>query len=193
MNDRHDRNTISNNTIQNSNVSIGDGAKQTLQPTPQHEQERSYQASSPPKQSNISPAGKPRIFLSHSSKDTAFSARLAQELYQAHGYDVWHDIERLNGGDAWWKRIQQELTARFVFLVVLSPDAVASRWVNDEIAIAWEQKNSATGKRIIPLLYRECQRSAELKTLHYISFLPPRSYQEALHQLMQAIGVPTSS
>jgi len=179
MSDKQDQNTISNNTIQHSNVSIGDGAKQTIQ--------------APSQPLEPSPTSVPRVFLSHSSKDDAFSARLAQDLYRALKYDVWYDKEHLSGGDVWWNRIQQELTARFVFLVVLSPDAVVSRWVNDEIAIAWEQRTSVKGKRIIPILYRECERSAELKTLHHVSFLPPKDYQEAFYELIRAINTPTSS
>ena len=47
MGNSNDRNTIAGNNIQHSNVNIGDGARQVIQPAPQSEQEVSYPAFSP--------------------------------------------------------------------------------------------------------------------------------------------------
>ena len=47
MGNSNDQNTIAGNNIQHSNVNIGDGARQVIQPTPQSEQEVSYPAFSP--------------------------------------------------------------------------------------------------------------------------------------------------
>ena len=191
MGNSNDRNTIAGNNIQHSNVTIGDGARQVIQPTPQSEQEVSYPAFSP-KQSEISPTQTPWIFLSHSSRDNEFCVHLAKDLYQALGDDVaavWYDIEGLNGGNVWWHRITQELTARSIFIVVLSPDAVVSGWVKDEIAMAWRQRNSPAGKLIIPVLYRRCNVPEDLAILQIISFLPPKQYRVAFNELLKAIGV----
>src|SRR5437588_12045142 len=94
----------------------------------------------------------PRIFVSHSSKDNDFGLKLVQDLRHALGDDtaVWYDASGgLVGGAAWWHKIVEQLTAREVFIVILSPEAMSSPWVRDEITLAWMQKNSATGKRII--------------------------------------------
>src|SRR6266571_3673533 len=102
----------------------------------------------------------PRIFVSHSSQDDDFGTRLVENLRSALGGEtaVWYDSRGgLRGGDDWWPKIVKELTACNVFIVVLSPDAMASPWVNDEINLAWRQKNSPTRMRIIPVLYRPCQ------------------------------------
>ncbi len=186
MENKNSGHNISHNNFENTNVSFGDGAKQTVYTTPQYVQEKSTPSAFPPNTADLSRTGKIQIFLSHSSKDTAFSARLAQDL-NTRGYDVWHDIERLNGGDAWWNKIKQELTARSHFIVVLSPDAIVSRWVNDEIAIAWKQRDPAMGKHIIPILYRICEVPVDLDLLQYVSFLPPISYEVALSNLLQSI------
>jgi tetratricopeptide (TPR) repeat protein len=134
-----------------------------------------------------------QIFVSHSHKDNDFGIRLVQDLKALLGDDaVWYDITGgLRGGDAWWRKITKELTARPVFLVVLSPDAVESPWVNDEIDMAWHQKNSKSGKRIIPLLHRSCDVRNDLKSLHVISFLSPKTYEAAFEELLKALGLAT--
>jgi hypothetical protein len=46
---------------------------------------------------------------------------------------VWYDARGgLQGGDTWWPKIVKELTERNVFILLLSPDAMKSKWVNDE-------------------------------------------------------------
>lgn len=137
--------------------------------------------------------GRPtHIFISHSHADNAFGVRLAEDLRRALGDErsVWYDVSGgLHGGDAWWRKIVQEIAARPLFLVVLSPDAMESRWVNDEIDLAWNLKNTPEGKTIIPVLFRECQPRADLLTRHIISFLPPRAYEAALAETLAALGV----
>ena len=138
----------------------------------------------------------PRIFISHSSQDNDFGSKLAQDLRHVLGDDtaVWYDISGgLQVGDAWWRTIVKELTARPVFIVILSPYAVASPWVNDEIDLAWRQKNSPARLRIIPVLYRPCQARYELYNLQMVSFLPPKPYQEAFNELLMALGLPPSN
>src|SRR5207245_3564621 len=118
-----------------------------------------------------------RIFVSHSSKDEKFCLQLVEDLRRVLKDDdaVWYDARGgLHGGDTWWRKIVAELTTCDVFIVVLSPDAVESPWVNDEIDLAWRQKNSPARLRIIPVLYRPCQARYELYNLQMISFLPPK-------------------
>ncbi len=84
-----------------------------------------------------------RIFISHSHIDNEFGTRLAQDLRRVLGDEsaVWYDVPGgLHGRDTWWEKILEELTARKVLIVVLSPEAVLSPWVRDEINLAWSQK-----------------------------------------------------
>jgi len=139
----------------------------------------------------------PRIFVSHSHQDNTFGFQLVADLRAAIGADedtVWYDARGgLHGGDAWWRTIEAEITARPVFIVVLSPDAVASPWVNDEIDLAWRQKNTPTGKLIIPLLLRPCDVRPSLQTLHITSFVAPRPYTDALAELLATLKLPPST
>lgn len=135
----------------------------------------------------------PRIFVSHSHKDNDFGLKLVQDLRQALGDDtsVWYDAKGgLHGGDLWWDKIKEELKSRYVFLVVLSPDALNSPWVQDEIRIAWKQKNAPGGKHILPVLHRSCEVPDDLDTLHVISFLSPKIYEDAFNELLTALGLP---
>jgi formylglycine-generating enzyme required for sulfatase activity len=133
-----------------------------------------------------------RLFISHSHADNEFGVRLADDLRRALGDEqaVWYDASGgLHGGDAWWRKIVQEIAARPIFVVVLSPDAMESRWVNDEIDLAWNLKNTPGGKTIIPVLHRACEPRADLRTRHIISFLAPRPYKAALAETLAALGV----
>lgn len=151
------------------------------------------------------PSPLPRIFVSHSHKDNEFGLRLVADLRSALGGDesaVWYDAAGgLSGGSAWWRRIRTELTERDTFLVILSPDALASPWVNDEIDLAWKQKNATgdgtggtsggRGKRIVPVLYRPCRVREDLALLDNttVSFLPPVSYEAAFAYLLDVLGI----
>ncbi|MGH2502366.1 MAG: TIR domain-containing protein, partial [Ktedonobacterales bacterium] len=133
-----------------------------------------------------------RVFISHSHADNDFGVRLAEDLRRALGDEqsVWYDVSGgLHGGDAWWRKIVQEIAARPIFVVVLSPDAMESRWVNDEIDLAWNLKNTPEGKTIIPVLYHACEPRADLRTRHIVSFLEPRTYAAALAETLAALGV----
>src|SRR5712691_6379757 len=132
----------------------------------------------------------PRIFMSHSHLDNAFVTRLAQDLRRALGDEsaVWYDILGLHGGDTWWEKIVEELMAREVFLLVLSSDAMNSRWVRREINMALNENKS-----ILPVLHRDCSIRPDLKILQIITFLAPKSYEVALREVLVALGLPTGA
>ena len=80
-----------------------------------------------------------RIFVSHSHLDNDFGTKFAQDLRRALNDEsaVWYDVlGGLLGGETWWEKIVEELSARDVFIVVLSPDAMNSHWVRQELNIA---------------------------------------------------------
>jgi len=134
----------------------------------------------------------PRIFTAHSHEDNDFGAKLVQDLRRVLGEDtsVWYDTAGgLRGGDSWWRKIVEELTSRNFFIVILSPDAMASKWVDAEIDLAWRQNSSEDGRRIIPVLYRQCKIRDDLATLQVISFLPPKTYDAAFNELLIALGL----
>lgn len=75
-----------------------------------------------------------RVFISHASKDSDFAERLAGDLRRA-GADVWLDATHIGQGN-FVQRINEAINARDVLILVLTPDALTSRWVPDEMDAA---------------------------------------------------------
>src|SRR5437588_112759 len=129
-----------------------------------------------------------RIFVSHSHLDNDFGTRLAQDLRRVLNDEdaVFYDVlGGLHGGETWWEKIVEELTARDVFLLVLSPDAMNSLWVRREINIALNKN-----KLILPVLYRTCAIRADLEIIQIISFLAPKPYETAFREVLIALNLP---
>src|SRR5205823_13064249 len=116
-----------------------------------------------------------RIFVSHSHLDNDFGTRLTQDLRRVLNDEsaVFYDVlGGLHGGETWWEKIVEELSARDVFLLVLSPDAMNSLWVRREINIALNKN-----KLILPVLHRPSTIRADLEIIQIISFLAPKPYE----------------
>jgi hypothetical protein len=129
------------------------------------------------------------MFISHSQADNVFGVKLAEDLRAVAGDPtvVWYDsVGELYAGDSWWNNIVSEISERPIFLVIWSPDAKDSKWVNDEISLAWRLKNGPAGKVIIPLIYRKCELRPDLKTLQTLSFVRPEEYKDSLRALIDA-------
>jgi hypothetical protein len=135
-----------------------------------------------------------RIFMSHSRHDNDFALRLAHDLRHSLGDDdnsIWFDSDGgLHGGDAFMERIEQEIRARPIFMVILSPDAITSGWVSDELHMAWSLRNAPLGKDIIPVLYRDCQVPLYISsTIQMIDFTSSDNYKDALLELLTTLGL----
>ncbi|MCB0187946.1 MAG: SUMF1/EgtB/PvdO family nonheme iron enzyme, partial [Caldilineaceae bacterium] len=86
------------------------------------------------------------IFLSYSHQDSDIMAKLRADLSRA-GFSVWTD-EGLEPGTASWQRaIRRALREARCMVVILSPDAEQSKWV--EIELGWAER---FGLRIFPVL-----------------------------------------
>ena len=93
-----------------------------------------------------------KLFISHSSQDDAFVRRLRETL-QLHGQDGWIDSRELRGGDPLWPEIQQAIEAASAFAVVVSTDALQSKWVGKELkhALKLGKKRGKEKFPVIPL------------------------------------------
>jgi hypothetical protein len=124
-----------------------------------------------------------RIFVSHSSHDNAWCRPFADAL-KAVGYDVWYDETGLQGGAAWVASIQHEVENRDIFLLVLTPEAWESKWVQDELQLA-----IATRRRVLPVLLRNTQISGFLLTTQWITVVGEEP-QAAARATIMAIEAP---
>ena len=148
--------------------------QQTSYPSPPVQQQPRY---APPTLS---------LFVSHSSRDDAFGLKLVKDLRREFGGDeaVWYDSEGgLYGGDSWWRRIVSVLDTCDVFVIIISPNSMTSKWVLKELDIA-----TVEGKRIVPILYRQSDAvPADLRAIQHISFLDAGQYNVAFNKLVEAL------
>lgn len=75
------------------------------------------------------------IFISYSKLDIDF-ARYLRALLEAEGFRVWMDEARLHPGEDWWESIMQNIDTCAALLVVMTPEAQTSKWVQREILYA---------------------------------------------------------
>ncbi|MEK7277268.1 MAG: TIR domain-containing protein [Chloroflexota bacterium] len=125
------------------------------------------------------------IFISYSRKDIEFVDWLHQEL-TSRGYDVWLDREDIGAGDSWRKQISQGIRESPIFVLVISPNAVASENVTKEVSLADSHK-----RRIIPVVFEMVEIPAtleyQLSDLQRVDFAN-KEPDEALDYLEEAIG-----
>jgi tetratricopeptide (TPR) repeat protein len=131
---------------------------------------------------------KPSIFVSHSSADNEFGVWLARQLRERLGADVYYDADSIiAGGDDWMRRIEDEISTRNVFVLILSPAATESPWVSKELRLAL---SSAIGSRkvVIPVLHQETSThfSPFLAQYQMVRFAG-RDHEQALTELMEAV------
>lgn len=118
------------------------------------------------------------IFISYSRRDAAFVDSLAADLAQ-YGFTVWVDRRKLEGGQDFSAKIGAAIDRCRIMLAVLSPEAVHSRYVNHEHALA-----AAKGKIIIPILLKPCYPSKLIRSIHWVDF--SKNYAAGMQDLLLA-------
>jgi len=130
-----------------------------------------------------------QVFVSHSYKDDAFTARLVADL-RAAGADVWVDSTEI-AYDDFVKRINEGLAHRDWLVLVLTPSALGSRWVQAEVNAALNLVHTGRMRGVIPLLAHRCNE-AEIPplwaTLH--RYDATTGYAKAISGLLRALRLP---
>ncbi len=123
------------------------------------------------------------IFLSYARADgQGLTTRLRAELERA-GFKIWRDIEDMQGGQAWKEQLRAALRTADAVVVLLTPAAVASKYVE------WEWENAITlEKRVIPLLMVPCDVPGELKQLHYHNLSTDQDYVMGIISLLRDLA-----
>jgi tetratricopeptide (TPR) repeat protein len=91
-----------------------------------------------------------RLFISHAAKDGAFVRRIAQALAET-GQDVWIDSREHTGGDPPWQGIATAIELASAYVILVSPDALQSRWVGRELRYALDVQRRR-GKENFPVI-----------------------------------------
>lgn len=131
------------------------------------------------------PVKKSKVFISYSRKDTPIADSLAKDLI-AVGIDVWMDREDIEVGERWSTAIQHALESSQAMVLVLSPDSMSSRNVEDEFTYFLDNN-----KPIVPVMIRPSRLHFQLHRLQWIDFTgdkPDEAYERLLRALNQ-VGV----
>ena len=90
-----------------------------------------------------------QIFISHANQDAEFAQRLAVDL-RANGWETWIAPDNILPGEKWVEAINRGLTECGIFALVVSENALNSRWVKSETnaAISLEHRGEI---RFVPL------------------------------------------
>ena len=90
-----------------------------------------------------------QIFISHSHNDEMFARKVASFL-EDQGLDVWEASNEIFPGDNWAAKISQGLQESNAMVVLLTPDALKSIWVQRDVEYALGAQEYS--ERLIPVL-----------------------------------------
>ncbi|MGD8594935.1 MAG: TIR domain-containing protein [Gammaproteobacteria bacterium] len=124
------------------------------------------------------------IFISYARENKDFVRRLYDALNQAE-HKSWVDWEGIPPSAEWFREISSAIESAQAFIFVISPDSVASRVCQQEIAHAVENN-----KRLIPIVYEEAEESQvpqALGKLNWVFFREHDDFNSALKILIEAI------
>ena len=119
-------------------------------------------------------------FLSYAREDAEFVLRLAKDL-RTGGAGVWVDQLDIAPGQRWDRAVEDALAKCLQLVVVLSPSAVESTNVMDEVSLALED-----GKTVVPVLHRQCKIPFRLRRLQYVDL--SLDYKAGHDRLLETLG-----
>lgn len=117
------------------------------------------------------------IFISYSRNDEFFRENILKEfsvLKNLFNLEVWHD-RLINAGDEWSRELTESLNNADIYLFLLSPDALDSKFIiHKELKIAYERYRKKERVVIVPIILKHCG----WKDTAFKSFqaLPPDGY-----------------
>jgi signal recognition particle subunit SEC65 len=130
-----------------------------------------------------------KVFISHSQEDETLARRIADVLKKA-GLDVWDDRE-IFPGDNWAEKIARALNESNAMVVLLTADALKSRWVQHDISFALGENRYK--KRLIPVIVGSPEKSTGdyypwiLNRLKTIKLDAHENNEEDLQQIARAL------
>ncbi|MEO8048778.1 MAG: TIR domain-containing protein [Acidobacteriota bacterium] len=127
------------------------------------------------------PPDVPSAFFSYCRADSDFALKLAEDL-KAAGANVWMDQLDIEPGTPWDCAVEEALIKSSCMLVILSPVSATSNNVRDEVSFALSRQ-----KRVIPILYRDCDVPFRMARLQHIDFRT--DYARGLKALIRTLGM----
>jgi small GTP-binding protein len=114
-----------------------------------------------------------KIFISYSHKDETFKDELVTMLagLQRRGIvDAWND-RRIEAGDEWYKSIQDAMDDCDLALLLVSPDYLASRFIQEDEQPKLLKSREEMKARVMPIIIRPCVWQSE-ETISILQVMP---------------------
>lgn len=122
-----------------------------------------------------------KLFVSYSRRDVAFVDDLVAGLELA-GFEPQLDRQDIAAGEDWEARLGHLILGADSLIFVASPESVNSK------QCMWEINEAlALGKRIFPIIYKECDAPPSLRRLQFISFDGSSGINRSLKILAEAL------
>lgn len=125
-----------------------------------------------------------KIFISYARKDGNEMAEHLLERLTGCGFDVWKDSEGIAVGDNFPGAISRALDEADEFIILVSPAALRSDWVDSEINMAMAKQC-----RILPVVLQGVANKdipLMVRTRNYVTIKDSNDW-EALHKLVNSV------
>ena len=130
-----------------------------------------------------------KLFLSHSFQDKDRVRPLAQRLMNQ-GIDVWLDEWEMGLGDSLVQKIEQGLQESGFFLIVISQNSIASKWVREELSSAVVSRIQEK-MTIIPVRLDQTPLPQLINHLYYVQLEPvDNAVREIVRKVFGVSGKP---
>ncbi len=126
-----------------------------------------------------------QVFLSHSTEDSEFANLVANKLMEK-GVRVWIAPDSIRVGEGWVSAIQRGLNESGVFILLVSPAAVESGWVEFETNAAIGFERSGIMK-LVPIIYKQANMPAFWGVYQSIQFKSINT--QNLNKLFRALNL----
>jgi hypothetical protein len=127
------------------------------------------------------------VFVSHSSVDKPWVRKLARDL-ERYGVSVWVAEEQIRPGSLIVDALEQALDSCGSMALVVSPESMASGWVEEEynraLAVAQGKDRRLP---LIPVLLRAVELPGFLLSRDQVDFREPSGYAESVWRLVWGI------
>ncbi|MGH7594961.1 MAG: ROK family protein [bacterium] len=121
------------------------------------------------------------IFLSYSSKDEDLALRIEERL-SLHGYRVWRDDKKIPVGGSLIKKVFEAIDNSYYFAIILTNNAIKSRWVEKELNAAIMREIKGKKDVILPLLREDCEVPRGIGDKRFADFR--KNFDDGMNELI---------
>ena len=125
-------------------------------------------------------------FISYSAVDRAWVMRFCDRL-EAAGLAIWRDETAIGWGEAIRPAIRRGIRTSRHWIFAMSPDSVASGWVELEKLIATFGDPANRSRRMLPLLIRDCRVPDDIKPFKYLDARETNSLDDLMPTILATL------